>query len=309
MRKTVFTLGLCLFSILLFSQDSLVLKKRIAVVDFEDKSGTVAFRASDQSGSTTSYNRRASGPSRSLTDMLTTALSRTQAYQIVEREQLDKLLGEQNLGKDGTVTAQSAAQAGKVLGAQFIVTGSITEYGQKREVKSQNYVYWKTSSVRNDARVVIDIRLVNTTTGEVMVSESAVGEAENTSRSNTLQHGSTADNTLLGQATRKAMDNCVEIIGKATAKAMWEGRVLKVTAEGVIVKPGSAGGVRPGMTFTVYSKGQAVIDPETGLSLGTDAKKTAQIRVTEDIGTEGLACRAVVVSGTGIKEGDLVRVR
>jgi curli biogenesis system outer membrane secretion channel CsgG len=308
MKQKMF-LSLCmLISFSLFAQDSLLLKKRIAIVDFEDKAGTVTFSGSDRAGSTSSYNHREAGVSRSLTDMLTTALSRTGSFQIIEREQLAKLLNEQNLGAQGIVTSQSAAQAGKVLGAQFIVTGSITEYGQKRDVKRQSYIYWTTSSVKNEARVVIDIRLINTSTGEIMTSESAVGEASNTSKSNTLKASSSADNTLLGQATRIAMDNCVEIIKTATAKAMWEGKVLKVTDDGVIIKPGSAGGVKTNMSFTVYSKGENIIDPETGLSLGSNAKKIARVTITEDIGTEGLACKAIIVSGSGIKEGDLVRL-
>jgi len=62
------------------------------------------------------------------------------------------------------------------------------------------------------------------------------------------------------------------------------------------------------MKFIVYSKGEEVIDPETGLSLGSETKKIGAIEVIADFGLEGKACTAKITSGQGFKAGDIIRV-
>ncbi|NIV72828.1 MAG: hypothetical protein GWN44_09190 [Calditrichae bacterium] len=74
------------------------------------------------------------------------------------------------------------------------------------------------------------------------------------------------------------------------------------------MKPGSAGGVESGMEFAVYSEGEDLIDPDTGLSLGSEEKKIGKIKVVQDIG-DGKACKAIVISGSGFETGNLVRVK
>ena len=44
---------------------------------------------------------------------------------------------------------------------------------------------------------------------------------------------------------------------------------------------GSGAGINEGDEFDVYRKGEELIDPETGLSLGAEEEKVGTIRVTE----------------------------
>lgn len=44
---------------------------------------------------------------------------------LVERQELDKILGEQELGLSGTVTANTAAKVGQLTGAQVLITGRL----------------------------------------------------------------------------------------------------------------------------------------------------------------------------------------
>ena len=65
-----------------------------------------------------------------LTEMVTTALVNTGKFVVLERTRLDDVLQEQNLALDGRVAPSSQVEAARVLGAQLLLTGSITEFTQ-----------------------------------------------------------------------------------------------------------------------------------------------------------------------------------
>lgn len=57
--------------------------------------------------------------------LLQASLSANENIVTVERAELDKILGEQELGASGTVSADTAAKIGKLTGAKILVTGSV----------------------------------------------------------------------------------------------------------------------------------------------------------------------------------------
>jgi len=92
------------------------------------------------------------GLQRGFAGMLISELSANTAWRVVEREQIQKLTDEQNLGASGRVDPQTAAKVGKLVGAKYAVTGSFID----------NMGTWR-----------VDIRLVNVETSEIMKTESA----------------------------------------------------------------------------------------------------------------------------------------
>ena len=61
--------------------------------------------------------------------------------------------------------------------------------------------------------------------------------------------------------------------------------------------------------FNIYSKGEELIDPDTGLSLGSVETKIGEIGVTNNNLGNGKASQAIIRSGSGGKKGDLVRIQ
>jgi curli biogenesis system outer membrane secretion channel CsgG len=104
-------------------------------------------------------------------DELVTQLFQTGSFAMIERAQLDALLAEQDLGASGAVDASTAARIGQLLGAQLVLTGSITQFSIERT--SGGFRSLGASVSRAEA--VLDVRLVNTTTGEIMLAESGEG--------------------------------------------------------------------------------------------------------------------------------------
>lgn len=97
-------------------------------------------------------------------EFLSTYLSSTGQFHVVERQKLQSLLTEQGFKLSGLAdNSQIAAQAGRLLGASLIVTGSILEVNQ-RVVEFQGY---GVQSRQNVLEVLLGLRVINTTTGEV----------------------------------------------------------------------------------------------------------------------------------------------
>ena len=316
MKKSVFPV---LFFIALFSgfiseaQDNLILRKRVAIVDFEDGSGETIKTDKKGDVNVKTQTNVNSNYGRVLTTMLTTELVKSNAFSVVERQSLDAIMAEQNLGKTGAVTPQSAAKLNQLLGVQLLITGSITEYGAKTNTEgtSVGRVFGSSKS-KTTARVSVDIRILNASTGEILIAETASGTAEASSKGQKVfgigKTQTSDDETLIDSAVRKAVAHCVALIKTASNKVTWEGSIVQVNEDGTLfIKPGSNGGVKTGMTLFVYRRGESVIDPETGLSLGSEMKKIGSINVLNDIG-EGKAAKAEIKEGKGVvKKGDVLK--
>ncbi len=295
MKFKLIVVTLLLSLVGLLSTANADLKKRIAVSRFADRSGT-------------GYNHVGDG----VADMLTTALVKSGKFIVIERAEFDKVLDEQKLGQAGVVTPESAPKVGKALGVELLVIGSVSEFGTKENTVSGGISMFGGGITKKTARAAVDIRLVNTTTGEVVAAETESGSESTTGLSVRYEDMdfSNANNwntTDIGKACREAVDNCVELITKNFTKIPWSGRVLKVNADGtLLMKPGSEGNVSVGDEFEIFRMGEEVKDPDTGASLGAEETKVGEIKVTDDA-LQGKASKAKVLSGADIKAGDIVR--
>jgi curli biogenesis system outer membrane secretion channel CsgG len=105
-------------------------------------------------------------------DELVTQLLKSGSYRMIERSQLAAVLAEQDLGASGAVDASTAANIGRLLGAQLILTGSITQFS----IETVSGGFRGLGGSRSKAQTILDVRLVDTTTGEILVAENGQGE-------------------------------------------------------------------------------------------------------------------------------------
>ena len=150
-KYVLFTIGLALVIAMSgMAQD----KPSIVVLDFRNKTNTGGYELG-----------------RGASDMLTTALFKTKKFEVIERERLNTLIKEQSLSATGIFDAGKAAQIGKLVGAQYIVIGSITEYGHSRS--SGGGGRFGGSSLTYSSTV--DIRIINVSTGKIVFADSGTG--------------------------------------------------------------------------------------------------------------------------------------
>jgi len=109
------------------------------------------------------------GVGRDLAGMLTNELASTERFKLVERDKLDKVLDEQDLAASGRVNKKSAAQTGKLTGAQYLVMATVTSYDERTKGGGGG-VSFRGLSVggkKDEAYIAVDLRVVDTETGEV----------------------------------------------------------------------------------------------------------------------------------------------
>lgn len=64
-----------------------------------------------------------------MADMLVTSLVKSGRYRVIERQEIEKIINEQQLGQSGMVTAQSTAKVSQLLGVEIAIIGNVTEFG------------------------------------------------------------------------------------------------------------------------------------------------------------------------------------
>ena len=252
---------------------------------------------------------------RGLTEMLTTALTRTNRFVVLERTAIDKVQAEQTLSNSGSVAKESAAVQGKILGAQAIVTGDITEFSYSQSTIGGNVSLLKgigAQVAKVNARVSIDIRVIDAVSGQVLASQHAQGKASMSNVSAASLQASqpfniaVAENTPLGKATREALQGAVDAITGGMKKERWSARVIDFRNGLLYINAGSEVGIQSGLELDVFRPQDALVDPDTGQSLGAPDRKTGSAAVQS---CQAKYCAAKATDGSDFKRGDVVRVR
>ncbi len=275
-------------------------KKRIAVFEFQDKTDHRVLWWTGQ------------GPGRGMADMLITELVKSGKYTVIERTALDKIMAEQKLGMSGLVTPQTAAQAGKLLGVEIAVIGTVTEFGHSKSNVGGTAKGIGLGVSSQKVTVAIDVRLINTTTGEILSAENVRREKKKRGLSFRKQglsfnNRNKFDQSLIGKATRQAVEDIIKLIDTKSAEIVWEGKIVKAGSSTIIINAGDANGIKVGDILTVYRMGEELIDPDTGLSLGAEEEVVGKIKVTDNSIGKGKASKCSIVSGSGYTRGDIVR--
>ncbi|MBN1996509.1 hypothetical protein JW935_03080 [candidate division KSB1 bacterium] len=303
MRKCILIISLLILPVLLLGQDAKHLKRRVAVFDFEDK---------------TSHQYRwwtGQPVGNGMADMLVTELVKSGDYVVIERQELEKLMQEQSLGMSGVVTEQSAAQVGKVLGVELAIFGSVTEFGHSEGGVGGNLpgrslgIGIKSSK----ATVAIDIRFVDTTTGQILAAENIRREQAKrgvalSTKDFSFDNRHDFDDSIVGKATREAIDDIVNLLKESASSVPWQAKIIKGDGP-IYINAGSQAGVEVGDVFVVYRPGEELIDPDTGISLGSTETKVGSIKVTNNAIGNGKAAECIAVDGQGFLRNDIVRLQ
>ena len=174
-------------------------KPRIAIVDFEDKSGSA-------------YGNWAIGTG--VSDMLATTLFKSGKFDLYERKQMEAILQEQNLQMSGAMTTESAVKVGKLLGVKFLVVGSVDQFGQKETGVKAFGIGVKSTT----AHVACDVRLIEVETGKLVAAEQGEENSSATGIStnyDNLAFGSNGfDQTIIGKATNKCVADLADKISR-----------------------------------------------------------------------------------------------
>ena len=167
------------------------------------------------------------------------------------------------------------------IGADYMIIGSITEFGRKNVGKSGVFSATKSQIVE----AAVAIRLVDVSTGLIIYSDEGKGSAELTTRT-TMGVGGKADYdaTLSDKAISEAIGQLVEnIINKCTDKP-WRTFFLSFDNDTQLIAGGASQGIKVGDKFNVMTKGKKVKNPQTGVMIELPGKALGTVTVTNTAG-------------------------
>jgi curli biogenesis system outer membrane secretion channel CsgG len=263
-------------------------KLRVGVVNFQNKTPSKVL-----------------GIGEAAADILGTILQKTDRFIVIPQQDVESILAQQRMGATGIIP-DTAAQMGQILGLNAIVTGAVTAYSEAEE--GSDYLVAK--SKKQIARVTVDYRIVDTTTGVQIMADSGAG-IYSKSVSRVLGMGSKAgyDPDLRDGALRDALNKAMVNMMQKLGTRKWNGRVAQVDGENLYINAGQKSGLSVGDRLKVFRPGKEIIDPVTKVKLGTTENLIGEAIIQQnDLGDSADLSIALPSSGTGFKPGDIVKM-
>lgn len=258
--KNLFTLLLLVLVVLPVSaQTERTIKRKVAIARFSNET---------QYGKGIFYDKENDPMSKQAMDILSSKLASSGKFILLERGDLDLLV------------AESGDKMDKI-GADYVILGSITEFGRKTEGKEK--VFSSTKSQVVEAGV--SVRLVEASTGLIVYSDEAKGYAETTTKT-TFGIGGTAgyDASLSDKAISAALSQLVDNIINKCMDTPWKSFLLDGEEGTYIMSGGASQGIRPEDKFIVYKRGKTVTNPQTGMKVELPGTPVGEVTVTSSFG-------------------------
>lgn len=245
--------------------------------------------------------------------MVETQLIETQKFRVIERAQLDQILGEKALGQAG-VTNSGQTISG-VSGVDYLIYGTITKLGQDTSGvavggggfghafgRFGGVVGGGFSTSQNHVVMAVDLRVTDAHTGEIRYAGTVEEE---------IQSGSAT--RVGGMAVGGNSADPLADVQRLTAKAIvaqittsiYPIRVITKQADGTYVLNYGSSVLTVGDQLGVYQVGQSFKDPDTGKILGAEETETGLLKVVD---VEPQFSKAVLVSGTAAADNVVKRI-
>ncbi|MCK6575022.1 CsgG/HfaB family protein [Myxococcota bacterium] len=253
-----------------------------------------------------------------LGEQITTTLTETGRVMPFERAQIETIIGEQKTTKEGELAkyfdASTTVETGKFKGAQAKLVGVVTQFEPNISSKDASLDLKLLAGMKyheDKAVVGIELRLVDATTGRILIAAPGVGEivarsvdGEATYSGIGLKAGA-YERTPLGTATRKACEKALAALTAKLDTLPWEGEVANVAGpEKVFIDAGANVDLQPGARFRVIHRGAPVTGAD-GSVIGFDDTEAGVVEVVQ---VQEKMSIARVVEGEGPKKaGDRVR--
>jgi len=227
---------------------------------------------------------------------------------VVERAKIQNIMKEQDFNASNRVKQGSGARVGNISGADAMLSGDIVVFGRddkKRSVKGGGLfgsVIGGIAASKNEdkAVVVVDYRLIDAETSEVIATGEAKGESVR--KGNALgaiggalgkgiagvQVDMTSSNfaqTIIGEATQDCVNKLADILKeqsanmKKTVRAV-ETSVADVSGNTLVIAAGGNDGVNVGEVFEVLQVVREVKDPTTKEVLDRITNKVGEMTIT-----------------------------
>ncbi len=282
---------------LIFVSFNLIAQPRVVVLEFVNKSlGGHRYWWDDRVGAAAQ-------------DMLITELVKGGKFRVIERERLNAIMKEKGLVLSGDIDPKTAMQIGKLLGAEYLIAGSVTEFG-KTEKGARGAWGFSFGAKKVEFVSAIDARMFSVNTGEIVWADSASEQESNFNLEIFGTGGGVKeDERLFDKVLRPVVKKLAQSIMKkdyatSVSSSPKIGKVASISGNTIYINLGTAQDVKVGDTFGVYKVIKEIKDPDTGEVLGKEEQKVGEIKIIQVKGEK--LSEAQLISGKA-EAGDVVK--
>jgi curli biogenesis system outer membrane secretion channel CsgG len=238
----------------------------------------------------------------SLDSQLIDRVNATRKFDVVGRSDLADVIKEQDLGASGNVDSKTAAKAGKLAGAKYLLVATVDDFDDY--IEKATFAGTGQTATKRVFRFSIVGKLYDSTTGKLIESANfQTGNDEfkqiQMDRNYTEKNGELSDEMMVGIARSMA-----EKIALHITDVIFPAKVLIKRDNIVTINRGAGGGVAEGDVFNVFAQGEELKDPDTGESLGREEVKVGQVKISQ---VNAKTSQAQVMEDTGIDKGAVLR--
>ncbi len=106
---------------------------------------------------------------RDLQDMLIAELAAMKSFRVLERKELDAVVGEQDLGRTGRINKETRSKLGNITGAQYLVAGTVSAFENRTSDTGGGFSFKGVSigGKKSDAYMAVDLKVIDVETGEI----------------------------------------------------------------------------------------------------------------------------------------------
>ena len=224
-------------------------------------------------------------------DVLVDQLVETNRFVVIERPDINSVLGELELQQSGVTRPENRSKTGRLKNVQYLVKGSIVDFSHVARFRSffglygvaelewMGTVHW--------AVMGVVLQVVEVESGEVVYSKMiekyvpAMGLDMRGEYKDVGFGGGLFYRTPLGKATKQVLHEAVTDISEVIEGRPWQARLADVNPDGkVLINGGKTRNVQLGDEYEAVSLGPIVLDPDTGDAIGRRPGKTlGRVRV------------------------------
>jgi curli biogenesis system outer membrane secretion channel CsgG len=206
-----------------------------------------------------------------LRSRITDNIINTRKFEVVERDRLEAVMSERNLADAGLLEEGTAPEAGKIKAAGWIIYGSVLSLGVDADAATLGNM----AASKVTAKVEIQLRLADASTGSIKASKTIISTK---SQSRMVGDGRATAGNISEQVLTDAIRDASQKITEALMELAYPVKVIKVNRADMIVTMTKEQAV-PDSVYEVFAPGEGLIDPDTGISLGSSEEYIGRVVV------------------------------
>lgn len=248
-------------------------------------------------------------PVSGIQEMLTVALYNTKRFDVIEQKRIQEVETQQTRKDVMEPSPTSIVNIGKVLGAQYLVYGTVNEWNPDRASRNMG-PGGLFNAGKKEAEVAITFTLTDVASGQILFTTSerarlgewsfAFGGAPGGGG------GTTTQKTPVSYAVNACANKAALKIAMFLRDRKWKGSVVEIKKADIYINAGSQQGMAPQTKLSVQSVLGVVKDLESHTILGEDLRGIGTLEVIAV--QNGFSVARVVEGCKTMKMGDRVEL-